>query len=59
MNSLGLLADGMYTLDNRRLVLHFDYTGQGLVGDDYMEGGYACNNYFGEDYDENGYAFGS
>ena len=49
MNSLGLIADGMYTLENRRPVLPFDYASWGLTGDDYMEG----------DYDENGYGFAS
>ena len=29
------------------------------VEDDYVEGGYACENYMGEDYDENGYGFAS
>ena len=47
LNSLGLIAYGMYTLDNRRPVLPFDYTGRGLTGSDYVEG----------DYDENGYNF--
>ena len=47
LNSLGLIADGMYTLDNRRPVISFDYAGRGLAGSDYVEG----------DYDENGYSF--
>ena len=59
LNSLYLIADGMYTLDNRRPVLPFDYVGQGVAGGDYMEGGYARVNYTGEDYDENGYGFAS
>ena len=49
LNSLNFIADGMYTLDNRRLVLPFDYAGRGLTGSDYVEG----------DYDENGYGFAS
>ena len=49
LNSLGLIADGIYTLDNRRLVLPFDCAGRGLTGNDYVEG----------DYDENGYGFAS
>ena len=49
LNSLGLIADGMYTLDNRRPVLPFDYIGRGLVDNDYVEG----------DYDENGCGFAS
>ena len=59
LNSLGLIADGMYTLDNWRLVLPFNYAGQGLAGDDYVEGGYAHENYIGEEYDENDYGFAS
>ena len=59
LNSLGLIANGMYTLDNRHPVLPFDYTGQGLTGDGYVEGGYTRKNYTGEDYDENGYGFAS
>ena len=47
LNSLGLITNGMYTLDNRRPVLHFDYACRGLASSDYMEG----------DYDENGYGF--
>ena len=49
----------IYTLDNRRPVLPFDYTGQGLVGNDYGEGGYAHKNYTKEDYDKNNYGFAS
>ena len=37
-NSLSLLADGKFTLDNRHPVLPFDYASQGLIGDDYVEG---------------------
>ena len=59
LNSLGLIANGMYTLDNRRPVLLFDYAGQGIVGDDYVEEGYAREYYTREDYDENGYDFAS
>ena len=49
LNSLSLIADGIYTMNNRRPVLPFDYTGQGLAGNDYVEG----------DYDKNGYDFTS
>ena len=49
LNSLGFIADGMYTLENRSPVHPFDYTGRGLVDDDYVEG----------DYDETGYGFAS
>ena len=37
LNSLSLIADGLYTLDNRRPVLPFDYVGRGFAGDDYKE----------------------
>ena len=47
VNSLSLIANGMYNLDNRRPVLPFYYAGRGLLGDDYVKG----------DYDENGYGF--
>ena len=57
LNSLGLIADGMYTLDNRRPVLPFDYADQGLANDDYVEEGYVCENCTGEDYNENDYGF--
>ena len=49
LNSLSFIADGMYTLDNRRPVLPFDHADRGLAGDDYVGG----------DYDENGYGFTS
>ena len=49
LNSLSLIADGIYTLDNRRPVLPFDYAGRGLAGSDYVEG----------DCYENGYGFAS
>ena len=49
----------MYTLDNRCPVLPFDYASQGLVDNDYAEGGYAHEDYTGEDYDENDYDFAS
>ena len=49
LNSVGLIADGMYTLENRRPVLPFDYAGRGLTSDDYME----------EDYNENSHGFSS
>ena len=59
LNSLRLIANGMYTLDNRRSVLLFDYAGQGLAGDDYVRNGYTRDNYAGEDSNENGYSFAS
>ena len=59
LNSFNLIADGMFTLDNRRLVLPFDYAGQGLVGDDYVWDGYAHDDFAGEDYYEDGYGFAS
>ena len=37
-DSLNFIADGIYTLDNRRPVLPFDYVGQGLADNEYMEG---------------------
>ena len=49
LNSLGLIADGIYTLDNWRPILPFDYAGRGCACSDYVEG----------DYDENGYGFAS
>ena len=49
LNSLSFIADSIYTLDNRRLVLPFDYAGRGLVGDKYVE----------EAYNEDGYRFAS
>ena len=49
LNSLGFIADGIYTLDNRCLVLPFNYAGRGLADDAYMEG----------TYDEDGYGFAS
>ena len=49
LNSLSLIFDGMYTLNNRRPVFPFDYVGQGLAGSDNVEG----------DYDKNGYGFAS
>ena len=39
LNSLGLIANGMYTLDNRCPVILFDYIDQGLAGNSYIEGG--------------------
>ena len=45
LNSLGFIADGMYTLDNRRLVLPFDYAGRGLANNEYVEGAYDENSY--------------
>ena len=49
LNSLSLIADDMYTLDNRHLVLPFNYVSRRLTGDDYVE----------EDYDGNDYGFAS
>ena len=57
LNSLGFIANGIYTLDNRRPVLPFDYAGQGLAGDNYVEGGYAREDYIGEKYYEGYYSF--
>ena len=37
LNSLNFIVDGMYTLDNRRPVLPFDYAGRGLIGDDFVK----------------------
>ena len=48
LDSLGFKVD-IHTLDNRRPVLPFAYTGQGFADDVYMEGAY----------DENGYDFAS
>ena len=48
-NSVGFIADGIHTLDNRRPVLPFDYVGQGFTDDAYVEGAY----------DEDGYDFAS
>ena len=59
LNSLGLIADGMYTLENRCPVLPFDYACQRLAGDGYVERGYARKNYTGKDYDESDYGFAS
>ena len=59
LNSLSLIADGMYTLDNRRPVFSFDYASQGLVSNNYVRDGYARYNYNGEDYSENRYDFAS
>ena len=59
LNSLGLIADGMYTLDNWRPLLSFDYAGQGLMGDVCVEEGYVGGNYTMEDYNETGYGFAS
>ena len=47
MDSLGFIADGIHTLDNRRPVLPFDYAGRELTDDVYVEGAY----------DEDGYGF--
>ena len=37
LNSLGFIADGIHTLDNRRPDMPFDYVGQGQAGNDYPE----------------------
>ena len=47
LDSLGFIADGIHTLDNRRPVLLFDYVGRGLADNECVEG----------IYDENGYGF--
>ena len=47
LDSLGFIADGIHTLDNRRPALPFDYAGRGLVDDEYLE----------EAYDGDGYGF--
>ena len=49
LDSLGFIANGIHTLDNRRLVLPFDNAGRGLAGTDDVE----------VDYGENGYGFAS
>ena len=49
LNSLSLIVDGIYTLDNRHPILPFNYADRGLIGGDYVEG----------DYDENSYGFAS
>ena len=45
LDSLGLIADGIHTLDNRRPVLPFDYTGRELADNEYVEGAYDDNSY--------------
>ena len=40
LNSLGFIADGIHTLDNRRPDMPFDYAGQGQAGNDYPEEDY-------------------
>ena len=45
LDSLGFIADGIHTLDNQRPVLPFDYVGQGLTDDNYVEGNYDENDY--------------
>ena len=45
LNSLDFIANGIHTLDNRRPVLPFDYAGQGLADDAYVERAYNENGY--------------
>ena len=40
LDSLGFIADGIYTLDNRRPDMHFDYASRGQAGNDYSEDDY-------------------
>ena len=40
LNSLGFIADGIHTLDNRRPDIPFDYADQGQAGNDYSEEDY-------------------
>ena len=40
LNSLGFIADGIHTLDNRRPDMPFDFAGQGQEGNDYLEDDY-------------------
>ena len=47
LNSLGFIADGIHTLDNRRPVLPFDNAGRGLTDNEYVE----------KVYDKDGYGF--
>ena len=49
LDSLGFIADGIHTLDNRCPALPFDYAGRGLVDSEYVEGAY----------DKDGYRFSS
>ena len=45
LDSLGFIANGIHTLDNRRPVLPFDYIGRGLADNEYVEGAYDENSY--------------
>ena len=45
LNSLSLIANGIYTLENQCPVLPFDYIGQGLTNDNYIERNYDENDY--------------
>ena len=56
LNSLGFIADGIYTLDNRRLGMSFDYAGQDQAGDNYSEDDY---DYTGAGNFEDGHGFAS
>ena len=40
LDSLGFIADGIHTLDNRLPNMPFDYAGQGQAGNDYPEDDY-------------------
>ena len=40
LNSLSFIADGIHTLDNRRLDMPFDYARQGQAGNDCPEDDY-------------------
>ena len=54
--SLGFIADGIHTLDNRRLDMPFDYTGQGQADNDYTEDDY---EYIGASNFGDGHGFAS
>ena len=45
LDSLSFTADGIHNLDNQCPVLPFDYAGQGLVDDAYVEGTYDENSF--------------
>ena len=40
VDSLGFIADGIHTLDNRRPDMPFDYAGRGEAGNEYSEDDY-------------------
>ena len=56
LNSLGFIADGIHTLDNRRPDMPFDYAGQSQAGNDYLEDDY---DYTGADDFRDGHGFAS